>query len=269
MKIATCNVNGIRAAARKGMGEWIATERPDILLLQETRAPEELIAPLIGDDYTVFSSVCRIKGRAGVAVALRKGIEAGEVRAGLDYDTDGDGEPDVDSGRWLEVDIPEYDLTVVSAYLHAGDSASEEKMSAKYAHLNAVTQRLSESHTKRLLVGGDFNIVRGAGDIKNWTSNHNRSAGALDEEIAYLNTWFGDFGYRDVHRDLTPVGEQIAYTWWSQRGKAFDNNTGWRIDYHLASPDIAERATSVRVDKAPSYDTRFSDHAPLIIDYNL
>ena len=106
MRIATCNVNGIRAAARKGMGEWIERVRPDILLLQETRAPEELIAPLIGDDYTVFSSVCRIKGRAGVAVALRTGIEPGDVRAGLDYDTDGDGEPDVDSGRWLEVDIP-------------------------------------------------------------------------------------------------------------------------------------------------------------------
>lgn len=269
MKIATCNVNGIRAAARKGMGEWIATVRPDILLLQETRAPEELIAPLIGESYTVFSSVCRIKGRAGVAVALRQGIEVSDVRAGLAYDTDGDGEPDVDSGRWLEVDIPAYNLTVVSAYLHAGDISSEEKMRAKYAHLDAVTARLKEKNTHRLLVGGDFNIVRGAGDIKNWTSNHNRSAGALDEEIAYLDTWFGDFGYRDVHRELTPDGEQIAYTWWSQRGKAFDNNVGWRIDYHLAVPELAELATSVRVDKASSYDTRFSDHAPLIIDYNL
>ncbi|MBR6459580.1 MAG: endonuclease/exonuclease/phosphatase family protein [Actinomycetaceae bacterium] len=269
MKIATCNVNGIRAAARKGMGEWIARVRPDILLLQETRAPEELIAPLIGDGYTVFSSVCRIKGRAGVAVALRTGIEAGEVRAGLDYDTDGDGEPDVDSGRWLEVDIPDYDLTVVSAYLHAGDSASEDKMSAKYAHLDAVTKRLEEKPTHRLLVAGDFNIVRGAGDIKNWSSNHNRTAGALDEEIAYLDKWFDGFGYSDVHRELTPEGEQIAYTWWSQRGRAFDNDTGWRIDYHLASPDLAGLATSVRVDKAPSYDTRFSDHAPLIIDYTL
>lgn len=269
MKIATCNVNGIRAAARKGMSDWIAAERPDILLLQETRAPEELIAPLIGDRYTVFSSVCRIKGRAGVAVALRTGIEPGEVRAGLDYGTDGDGEPDVDSGRWLEVDIPEYDLTVVSAYLHAGDSANEDKMQAKYAHLDAVTQRLSEPRTGRLLVGGDFNIVRGEGDIKNWASNHNRTAGALDEEIAYLDKWFDEFGYSDVHRALTPAGEQIAYTWWSQRGRAFDNNTGWRIDYHLAVPELAKCATSARVDKAPSYDTRFSDHAPLVINYNL
>lgn len=269
MRIATCNVNGIRAAARKGMGEWIAKADADVLLLQEVRAPVELVPPLIGDGYEVITEACRIKGRAGVAVAVRRGIEIGEIRAGLDYAGRGGSEPDVDSGRWLEVDIPEAGVTVVSAYLHSGDAQNEAKMAAKYAHLDAVTARLAQLRAEaRVVVAGDFNIVRGEGDITNWKSNHNRTAGALDEEIAYLDTWFDEFGLVDVHRALTG-DSQIAYTWWSQRGKAFDNNVGWRIDYHMATRALAECATAVRVDRATSYDTRFSDHAPLVIDYAL
>ena len=269
MRIATCNVNGIRAAARKGMGQWIAEAEADVLLLQEVRAPAELVPPLIGEGYRVVVEPCRIKGRAGVAVAVREDIEIGATRAGLDYDAEGPGEPDVDSGRWLEVDLPELGLTVVSAYLHSGDAKNEAKMAAKYAHLDAVSARLAAMDRAGLaVVGGDFNIVRGEGDIKNWKSNHNRTSGVLDTEIAYLDSWFGELGLADVQRELTGEG-QAAYTWWSQRGKAFDNDAGWRIDYQMATRPLADRATAARVDRAPSYGTRFSDHAPLLVDYAL
>lgn len=122
MRITTCNVNGIRAAVRKGMQEWLATSAPDVLLLQEVRAPEELVPDLIGPDYQVFVRACDIKGRAGVAVAVRNGIAVGEVRDGVAGHTDGipNDQIPVDTGRWLEVDLPEHNLTVISAYLHSG-----------------------------------------------------------------------------------------------------------------------------------------------------
>lgn len=119
-----------------------------------------------------------------------------------------------------------------------------------------------------IVMAGDFNIVHTERDITNWRSNHNKTAGVLDPEIAYLDKWMGEFGYVDVQRSL--IGdEQAEYTWWSQRGKAFENNVGWRIDYHLATPALAQRAQSVRIDRADSYDMRWSDHAPLLVTYDV
>ncbi|MDO4887374.1 MAG: exodeoxyribonuclease III [Actinomycetaceae bacterium] len=265
MRIATCNVNGIRAAARKGMGEWIASADADVLLLQEVRAPGELVPPLIGEGYAVHSEVCEIKGRAGVTVAVREGIEVGHIRRGVDGD-----EHPASTGRWLEVELPEFDLLVTSAYLHSGDAASEEKMALKYHHLDAVTERLSAlaSQPGHVLVAGDFNIVRSPLDIKNWKPNHNRTSGVLDPEIAYLERWFGPMGFADVQRALDP-DSQGPYTWWSQRGKAFANDVGWRIDYHMTDAALAAKATNYRIDRAESYDARFSDHAPLVVDYDI
>ena len=261
MRIATCNVNGIRAAARKGMGEWLATAAPDVLLLQEVRAPEEIAEALIGPGYQVFTRPCDIKGRAGVSVAVRDGIAVSAVRDGVAKEAVA--ERPVDTGRWLEVDLP--GLTVISAYLHSGDAKSEEKMAAKYAHLELVSDRLQSLAATNVLVAGDFNIVHTPLDITNWKSNHNRTSGVLDPEIAYVDRWLG-LGYVDVQRSLTNE-EQGPYTWWSQRGKAFDNNVGWRIDYQMASPTVAAKARSFRIDRAASYDTRWSDHAPLIVEY--
>ncbi|MGO1590935.1 MAG: exodeoxyribonuclease III [Ancrocorticia sp.] len=262
MRIATCNVNGIRAAARKGMGEWIAATGADVLLMQEVRAPVEIAEELIGPEYQVFTRPCDIKGRAGVSVAVRNGIQVDDVRDGVAVPTSTE-EPPVDTGRWLEVDIP--GLTVISAYLHSGDAKSEEKMAAKYAHLELVSSRLAALAPTNTLVAGDFNIVHTALDITNWKSNHNKTSGVLDPEIAYVDRWL-ELGYVDVQRSLTGE-DQGPYTWWSQRGKAFDNNVGWRIDYQMASPDLASKATAFQIDRAPSYDTRWSDHAPLIVDY--
>lgn len=261
MKITTVNVNGIRAAARKGMGEWIAENQPDVLLLQEVRADPELVDPLL-PGYSVITEACEIKGRAGVAVAVREGIEATELARGVGTDVP------VDTGRWLEVSVPG-GLTVVSTYIHSG-VANTDKMDMKYAHLDAVTRRLDElaaDGDAKVLVAGDFNIVRGPKDIKNFKPNHNKTSGVLDPEIAYLDRWF-DGPWRDIAREL--AGDVDGpYTWWSQRGKAFDNNVGWRIDYQMATPALADLARTAVVDRAASYDTRWSDHAPLTVEYEL
>lgn len=307
MIIATVNVNGIRAAARKGFHEWLEQAQPDVLLLQEVRAPAEIARELVGDHYRTWLNPSAIAGRAGVAVAVKRGIAVGEVRSGLPSGIDdGDwyagaeqqvvaagefadgegaqpprvfkGEVPVDTGRWLEVDIPTAfgpaaGITVISAYLHSGVATQPEKMAAKYAHLERVNTRLAELAVpeqrplKHVLMAGDLNIVHTAADITNWKSNHNKTSGVLDDEIAYLDRWFADFGFVDVQRALTG-SEQVAYTWWSNRGKAFDNNVGWRIDYQITDPQLAQMAHSQRVDRAASYAQRWSDHAPLVINYS-
>ncbi|MDU0348847.1 exodeoxyribonuclease III [Actinomyces sp. MRS3W] len=289
MRVATVNVNGIRAASRKHMASWLETCAPDVLLLQEVRADEPTAAALL-PGYESVIWPCRVKGRAGVAVAVREGgpVTVGQVRYGVS--TPGTAEPDVDSGRWLEVDLAPVSasaeavtggpvaqtttppLTVVSAYFHSGQVGTI-KMDQKYAHLDLVDLRMASllaaaaAGERDVLMAGDLNIVRSERDIKNWRSNHNKSAGVLDEEIAYLERWF-DSGWVDVARNLAPDA-QGPYTWWSQRGKAFDNDAGWRLDYQVATPRLAERARSFTVDRAPSYAERWSDHAPLVVDYEL
>ena len=280
MRIATVNVNGIRAAARKGISRWLKASAPDILLLQEVRADEGTASGLL-PGYRCEVWPCRIRGRAGVAVAVREdsGVVVGQVRRGVAAPDAV--EPDVDSGRWLEVDLAvegapcsegagRHTFTVVSAYLHSGQLGTE-KMDQKYAHLELVDARMaellasSESGGPQVVMAGDLNVVRSEQDIKNWKPNHNKTAGVMDEEIAHLEGWFAA-GWIDVARRLAPR-EQGPYTWWSQRGKAFDNNAGWRLDYQVTTPRLAERASSFTVDRADSYASRWSDHAPLVIDY--
>ena len=280
MRIATVNVNGIRAAARKGISGWLKASAPDILLLQEVRADEGTASGLL-PGYRCEVWPCRIRGRAGVAVAVREdsGVVVGQVRRGVAAPDAV--EPDVDSGRWLEVDLAvegapcsegagRHTFTVVSAYLHSGQLGTE-KMDQKYAHLELVDARMaellesSESGGPQVIMAGDLNVVRSERDIKNWKPNHNKTAGVMDEEIAHLEGWFAA-GWIDVARRLAPR-EQGPYTWWSQRGKAFDNNAGWRLDYQVTTPRLAKRASSFTVDRADSYASRWSDHAPLVIDY--
>ena len=271
LTIATVNVNGIRAAYRKGMDAWLAHRRPDILLLQEVRAPDAIVHELLGPQWHIAHQASELKGRAGVAVASTLPVSA--VRIGL-----ADTEVPVDSGRWLEVDVEldgsDRPLTVVSTYIHSGTATDAEKMAAKYAHLDAVTERMGElaaqaaAGERDVLVGGDINIVHRPVDIKNWKPNHNKTSGVLDTEIAYLDRWFDELGWVDLGRRLGGEGPG-PYTWWSQRGKAFDNDAGWRIDYVLATPGIAERAQEASVDRAAAYDQRFSDHAPLVVGFGL
>lgn len=263
MRVSSVNVNGIRAAMRKGMGDWLAERAPDFLLLQETRAESAIVSDLLGPQWHVAPEVSRLKGRAGVAIASR--TEPVAIRTGLPGE-----EADVDSGRWVEADFdtPAGPLTLVSTYLHSG-TAGTPSMDLKYAHLDLVTARLAELAEREgdVLVSGDFNVVRGPRDVRAWRTNHNRVAGVLDEEIAYLDRWFGELGWVDVHREL--AGEcDGPYTWWSMRGRAFDNDAGWRIDYQVASAPLAATARDAVVDRATAWDTRFSDHAPLTVDYD-
>lgn len=266
--IASVNVNGIRAAFKRDMAGWLATRTPDVVLIQEVRAPDEIVTDLL-DGWHVAHVPCRIKGRAGVAVASRLPILEARTTLG---DVPTEDEPDVDSGRWVEADLALPDggsVTVISAYLHSGTATKPETMDAKYAHLDRVTARMRElaSDGRRVVVAGDVNIAHHEVDIKNWKGNK-KSAGFLPEERAYLDVWLDELGYVDLGRRFGGDGPG-PYTWWSWRGQAFDNDSGWRIDYQLATPSLAETAGSVEVDRATSYDLRFSDHAPVVATYDI
>lgn len=267
VSITTLNLNGIRAAHRRGMMDWLDVQSPDVLLLQEVRAPIDITETLLGDRWSVHSHPCEIKGRAGVSVAVRNDgafAAAGEARFGLSPE-----EVPEDTGRWIELDLDgPLPLTVVSAYFHSGQVGTDKQV-AKMAHLPKIGARLEElrSAGKPAVLGGDFNVVRSELDIKNWKGNHNKSSGVLDEERVFLNEWV-DAGWSDAVRDLAgPV--QGPYSWWSWRGKAFDNDAGWRIDYQYVTDELARAARSFEIFRAPSYDLRFSDHAPVTVHYEL
>lgn len=262
--VATVNVNGIRAAFRRGMGAWLEARNPDVLLLQETRAGDEHLRDHLDPQvWDLVHAECLTKGRSGVAIASRLPMRA--VRIGLDQ-----GVP-TNSGRWVEADLDLSDggaLTVVSTYIHSG-TVDTPSMGEKYAFLDLVTARMAELRAAGTpaVVAGDVNIAHQNVDIKNWKGNL-KAAGFLPEERAYLDRWFNEQGWVDVGRRLGGDGPG-PYTWWSWRGQAFDNDAGWRIDYQIATPELAERAVKAEVDRAPSYAERFSDHAPLVVDYDV
>lgn len=272
LRVATVNVNGVRAAFRKGMGEWLAERNVDVLAMQEVRASTEDLQALLGEEWDLLHDPATSKGRAGVAIASRNRASIHRVELGG---------PDFDSaGRWLEADYEVGDrvVTVVSAYVHSGVADDSPKMVEKYRFLDAMEARLPElaAHSELALVVGDLNVGHRTLDIRNWKGNVKR-AGFLPEERAYFDRFVGaedderynrgaGLGWVDVGRRLS--GEVDGpYTWWSQRGKAFDTDTGWRIDYHLATPALADLAVSYTIDRADAWDTRWSDHAPVVVDY--
>lgn len=270
LRLATVNVNGIRAAYNKsrgqasGLGEWLAERGVDIVTLQEVRAPDEIVHGLLADaGYHIAHAVAVDKGRAGVAVLSKS--EPTEVRIGC-----GDSYFD-ESGRWIEADIPLADgstLTAVSAYVHSGEAGTPKQVD-KYRFLDQMIVRLGELRASgnHAVVTGDLNVGHTERDIKNWRGNR-KKAGFLPEERAYFDRFFGELGWVDVHRTL--AGDVDGpYTWWSMRGQAFDNDTGWRLDYQMATPELAATARTAVVDRASSWAERWSDHAPLVIDYDL
>jgi exodeoxyribonuclease-3 len=277
LRVATVNVNGVRAAFRKGMGAWLDARDIDILALQEVRAADEDLDALFGPEWNILHDAASAKGRAGVALVSRKSAEVHRVAIGDDtFDT---------AGRWLEADyvVGEKTLTVVSCYVHSGE-VDTPKQVAKYEFLDALTLRMREiaEHTDYALVVGDLNVGHRELDIKNWKGNVKR-AGFLPRERAYFDRILGPAGETVTGVDGTTgeglgwvdVGRQVAgeipgpYTWWSWRGQAFDNDAGWRIDYQLATPALAATVTKYAVDRAESYDTRWSDHTPVVVDYDL
>ncbi len=277
LRIASVNVNGVRAAYRKGMGEWLDARGVDVLALQEVRASTDDLRGLLGDGWSILHDAATAKGRAGVAIAARRGFDAHRTAIGPD---------DFDSaGRWLEadLDVDGTRLTVVSCYVHSGE-VDTPKQDEKWKFLDGMEERLPQlaAHSEFALVVGDLNVGHRELDIKNWRGNR-KSAGFLPRERAYFDRFFGPQGETVEGVDGSPglglgwvdVGRRHAgevdgpYTWWSQRGQAFDNDTGWRIDYHVATTALAERVVDYRVDRAASYDTRWSDHAPVVVDYSI
>ncbi|MBN6192600.1 MULTISPECIES: exodeoxyribonuclease III [Microbacterium] len=275
LRIATVNVNGIRAAARNGMSSWLDAADIDILTLQEVRGQDEHIeAALPG--WTFVHDEATAKGRAGVAIASRLPAVASRTDFGPeDFDS---------KGRWIEADyvIGDRPLTVVSAYVHSGE-ADTPKQDEKWKFLDAFEARLASLNTDGALalVTGDLNVGHRELDIKNWRGNRTK-AGFLPRERAYFDRFLGEAGTSITGTDgsvgtglgWVDVGRRFhgevdgPYTWWSMRGKAFDNDSGWRIDYHLATPALAERVEAYHVARAAAYDQRWSDHAPVVVDYS-
>ena len=277
VRVASINTNGIRAAFRKGMGDWLDARNVDILAIQEVRASTEDVETLLGGDWFIQHDAATAKGRAGVAIASRVASTDHRVALGADeFDS---------AGRWLEADFVfgETALTVVSAYVHSGEVDSPKQVE-KYKFLDAMNVRLPQlsAHSERVLVMGDLNIGHRELDIRNWKGNR-KSAGFLPKERAYFDRFMGELGASVTAVDgsvgeglgWVDVGRRFAgevdgpYTWWSQRGKAFDTDTGWRLDYHLATPTLAASVLSYSVDRAPAWDQRWSDHAPVVVDYEL
>lgn len=271
LRVATVNVNGVRAAFRRGMGAWLAGRDVDILAMQEVRATTEDLQALLGEEWDILHDPATAKGRAGVAIASRNRASIHRVEFGAaDFDT---------AGRWLEAEYEVGDrvVTVVSAYVHSGE-AETPKQVEKYRFLDAMEARLPElaAHSELALVVGDLNVGHRTLDIRNWKGNVKR-AGFLPDERAYFNRFLGAEDDPDYNRGgglgWIDVGRRFAgevegpYSWWSWRGKAFDNDTGWRIDYQLATPQLADAAVAYATDRAATYDTRWSDHAPVVVDY--
>lgn len=266
LSVVSINVNGIRAAVRKGLMGWLATNQPDVVTFQEVRAPDQIFRDLMGTDWYVAHDECEFKGRAGVGIVSRVPIL--EQRSGL---------PGLrarysDSGRWLETVVDTGDgrsLTIVSAYVHTGDSDDDRRMAEKLAFVDSMIERVDQirGDGSRVLLTGDLNIAHTERDIRNWKGNIGR-AGFREDERERLDRLFGEVGFIDVARALAGDVEG-PYTWWTYRGRAYENDVGWRIDYQIADPELAALATTSSVDRSMPYGERWSDHAPLRVDYDL
>lgn len=293
MRIGTHNVNGIRAALRRGFTPFWEKTDADVVALQEVRCRiGDLPAGAFGS-YHVTLDPGQLAGRNGVALLTR--TKPAKIRAlsPTAHATGPDGAleevatekivnrdlaPFAQEGRYVEVDLADAPLRVASLYLPKGAAwPYEENSKDKYdrkmrfmkglaRHLTA-TRREAASEGREFLIMGDFNIAHQKVDLKNWRSNQ-KSEGFLPEEREWLSSVIGPRRLVDVVRSLHPESEG-PYSWWSWRGQAFTNDAGWRIDYHLASPSLAKKATRAWSAREDSYDARISDHCPVLADYVL
>ncbi len=252
LRVITANLNGIRSAAKKGFFDWFGAQQADIVCVQEIRAQQTDMTPefLAPHGYTGYFHHAHKKGYSGAGLYTRH--QPDEVILGFNND-----EFDAE-GRYVEVRYGK--LSVISVYVPSG-SSSDERQQAKYRFMAAFMPHLVQLQQEReVILCGDINIAHKEIDIKNWKGNL-KNSGFLPEERAWLTELFDQVGYVDVFRRLDPRPDQ--YTWWSNRGQAYAKNVGWRIDYHLTTPTLADCATNVSIFK----DIKFSDHAPLTIDY--
>ncbi|HSN71286.1 MAG TPA: exodeoxyribonuclease III [Steroidobacteraceae bacterium] len=254
MRIVSLNANGIRSAGRKGFFDWLVEQDADVVCLQETKAQRDQISdPLYHPPgYHSFFFDAEKKGYSGVGLYSRR--KPDRVIAGY-----GSAEFDRE-GRYLEAQFGK--LSVVSVYLPSG-SSSDERQRAKFRFMSEFMPYLERLRRKRrqYVFCGDWNIAHRQIDLKNWRSNQ-KNSGFLPEEREWLDRLFDDVRYVDGFREVNQEPEQ--YTWWSNRGRAWEKNVGWRIDYQVLSPGLAGSVARARIYK----DQRFSDHAPLSMDYD-
>ena len=253
MRVITLNVNGIRSAARKGLFDWLPRQRAEVVCLQETKAQEHQLvdSAFRPDRYHCFYFDARKKGYAGTALFTR--VEPEEVIMGF-------GEREFDAeGRYLEARFG--NLSVVSLYLPSG-SAGPERQASKERFLKAFMPYLQSLRRKKraYILCGDWNVAHREIDLRNWKGNQ-KNSGFLPHERAWMDKLFGVAGFVDAFRVVEPRPEQ--YTWWSNRGRAWARNVGWRIDYQVITPDLRSAVKKASIYK----EQRFSDHAPLVMDY--
>jgi exodeoxyribonuclease-3 len=254
MRVISLNVNGIRAAARKGFYAWLRRQRADVVCLQELKAHVDQLSDRL---YWPPSFACHYhpaekKGYSGVAIYARR--EPDDVVQGLGW-------PEFDAeGRWLEARFGR--LSVVSLYLPSG-SSSDARQQVKFRvmdRLSPLFERMRRDG-REYIICGDWNIAHTKADIKNWRSNQ-KNSGFLPEERAWMDWLFGQAGWVDGFRVVNRRSDE--YTWWSNRGRAWDNNVGWRIDYQVVTPGLRPLITGAAIYRRK----RFSDHAPLTLDYD-
>ena len=256
MRIITMNANGIRAAARKGFFSWLKKQNADVVCIQETKAQvhqlknEDIYFP---NEYHCYYVDAEKKGYSGVGIYSK--IKPNKIIR--EY---GDTEFDTE-GRYVELQFD--NLAVISLYAPSG-SSSDDRQQAKFRFMDSFMQHLKKLKRRRkeYIICGDWNIAHKERDLKNWRGNQ-KNSGFLPEERAWLDVLFNEVGYIDVFREVNDNEDE--YTWWSNRGQAWAKNVGWRIDYHIATPKLKNYIKRANIYK----DERFSDHAPLTIDYNI
>ena len=254
MRIITVNLNGIRSANSKGFFEWLKTQQVDVICLQEIRIMHEQLTEIMLNPGNLNSTFefAEKRGYSGVGMYFRKIPD--RIKKGIGW-SDMDNE-----GRFIQADFGK--LSVVSLYLPSGTSG-EERQNFKYKVMDYFEKwlRKARKSEREFIICGDWNIAHKEIDLKNWKSNQ-KNSGFLPAEREWMTKIFGELGFVDVFRKLNQNAEQ--YTWWSNRGRSWEKNVGWRIDYQVATPDVASKATGESIFRKQ----RFSDHAPLIIDYD-
>src|SRR5690606_114654 len=256
LRVISANLNGIRSAVRKGFLDWAPQQNADFICMQELKAQaDNMRADMRNPDgYYGYFHYAESIGYSGVGLYARQ--QPLQVIQGL-------GVPEIDAeGRYLEL---VYDkLSVISVYLPSG-SSGDHRQTAKYMFMEHFFKHLGELALcgRQVILCGDWNIAHKEIDLKNWKGNL-KNSGFLPEERAWLTRVFDEIGWVDVYRSLYPDATGDAYTWWSNRGQAWAKNVGWRIDYQIATPQLAATAKTAAIYK----EERFSDHAPLTIDYD-
>lgn len=256
MRVITVNLNGIRSALRKGFFEWMRLQDADFICIQELKAQEkDMTEEMLNiNGYAGYFSYAEKPGYSGVGIYTK--IKPKKIISKLNFDTVDD------EGRYIELIYD--DVSIISSYFPSG-SSGDIRQEIKFDFLKFMTEflNLKTQKKEKIILCGDLNIAHKEIDLKNHKGNK-KNSGFLPEERAWITYLIEEIGWKDTYRNVYPNEEELAYTWWSNRGQAWSNNVGWRIDYQMTSPSFNYKIKDVVVYK----EERFSDHSPLIVDYD-